>query len=96
VILVMYLSWKLIDLLYLSTSLLWWQVVADIIEIKSSNTLRKNARCTWRPRESARNGDNTAIRHALSPLRRIGKINAILLPRRGKAVRPSYFLSTQR
>src|SRR6516165_2968986 len=53
-------------LLYLSTSLLWWQVVAAIIEGKSSHTLRNNARCTWRHREGARNVYNTAIRRAFS------------------------------
>jgi hypothetical protein len=34
---------EIIDLLYLSTSCLWWQVVAAIIGIPSSNTLRNNS-----------------------------------------------------
>src|SRR6266436_10124940 len=38
-------------LLYLSTSFLWWQAVAGIIGVKSSNALRINSRCTWQPRE---------------------------------------------
>src|SRR6266436_4610539 len=38
-------------LLYLSTSFLWWQAVAGIIGVKSSNALRINLRCTWQPRE---------------------------------------------
>src|SRR5262249_16118756 len=59
-------------LLYLSTSFLWWQAVAGIIGVKSSNTLRNNARCMWRHREGARNVDNTAIRRAFSLLRPCG------------------------
>src|SRR5262249_1329121 len=43
-----------LNLLYLSTSSLWWQAVADIIGVKSSNTLRNNSRCTWRHSEGAR------------------------------------------
>jgi len=35
------------DLLYLSTSFLWWQAVAGIIGGKSSNALRINSWCTW-------------------------------------------------
>ena len=35
-----------VNLLYLSTLFLWWQVVTDIREIKSRNTLRNNSRCT--------------------------------------------------
>jgi hypothetical protein len=59
---------SVIYLRYLSTSLLWWQAVAAIIGVTSSNTLRNNSRCTRRHREGARNVDNTAIRHAISPL----------------------------
>src|SRR5262249_47185926 len=40
-------------LLYLSTSLLWWQAVAAIIGVTSSTTLRHNSRCTWRHSEGA-------------------------------------------
>ena len=43
----------LIHLLYLSTSFLWRQAVAAIIEVTSSNPLRMNSRCTRRPRELA-------------------------------------------
>ena len=50
-------------------SLLWWQAVAGILEGTSRNVLRNNSRCTWRHRAGARNGDNTAIRRALSPWR---------------------------
>ena len=38
--------------------------------------LRMKARGTWRPREGSRNGDNTAIRRALSPLRPCGSVTA--------------------
>src|SRR5215470_12887791 len=58
-----------IDLQYLSTSFLWWQVVAAIVEVKSSNTLRNNSWCTWRHSEGSRHVDSTVIRHAFSPLR---------------------------
>src|SRR5437867_1180920 len=40
-----------LDLLYLSTSFLWWQAVASIIGVKSSHALRSHSRCTWRHRE---------------------------------------------
>src|SRR5262252_4473226 len=63
-------------LLYLSTSLLWWQAVAAILGVTSSPTLRKNARCTWRHSEGARHVSNTAIRRALSPLRPCGSVTA--------------------
>src|SRR5262249_42485819 len=43
-----------LDLVYLSTSFLWWQGVAGIIGSKSSPALRMNSRCTWRPREGSR------------------------------------------
>src|SRR5882672_5426549 len=46
----------------------------DIIGVTSSNTLRNNSRCTWRPREGSRNIDNTAIRHAISPVRPGGSV----------------------
>ena len=42
---------KDIDLLYLSTSFLWWQVVTGIIGVTSSTALRMNSRCTWQQRE---------------------------------------------
>ena len=65
-----------INLLYLSTSFLWWQAVAGIIGVESSHALRINAWCTGRHREGARNVYNTAIRHALSPLRPCGSVTA--------------------
>ena len=71
-----FLGGSLLDLLYLSTSLLWWQAVADIIGVTSSTTLRNNSRCTWRPSEGARNVSNTAIRRAFSPLRPCGSVTA--------------------
>jgi len=49
-------------------------VDSEIIGVKSSNVLRINSRCTWRHRESSRNVDNTAIRHARSPLRPCGSV----------------------
>jgi hypothetical protein len=52
------------------------QAVADIIGVISSNTLRNNSRCTWRPSEGSRHVDNTAIRHAFSPLRPCGSVTA--------------------
>src|SRR5262245_62026582 len=39
-------------LLYLSTSLLWWQAVAGIIGVTSSHALRSNSRYTWRPKRA--------------------------------------------
>ena len=57
-----------LNLLYLSTSLLWWQVVSGIIGVIASHALRSNLRCTWRHREGWRNVYNAAIRRALSPL----------------------------
>ena len=47
-----------------------------MIGVKSSTALRMNSRCTWRPREGARNVYNTAIRRALSPLRPYGSVPA--------------------
>src|SRR5262249_42929306 len=61
-----------INLLYPSTSFLWWQAVAAMIGATSSHTLRHNARCAWRHREGSRNGDNIALRRTLSPLRPCG------------------------
>ena len=61
-----------INLLYLSTQLLWWQAVTAIIGGRSSHTLRHNARGTWRHSEGSRNVDTTAIRCAFSPLRPCG------------------------
>jgi hypothetical protein len=63
-------------LLYRSTSFLWWQAVAAIIGVTSSNPLRNNARCTWRHREGARYVYNTALRRAFSPLRPGGSVPA--------------------
>src|SRR5215831_5379733 len=79
-----------IYLLYLSTSLLWWQAVAGIIGVTSSNTLRNNSWCTWQHREGARNVDSTAIRHALSPLRPGGSVPADVhgCPRGGAPIWP--------
>jgi len=71
-----YTSYTYLNLLYLSTSLLWWHAVADMIGVTSSPTLRKNARCTWRHSEGARNVSNTAIRRAFSPLRPGGRVPA--------------------
>ena len=62
--------------LYVSMSFLWWQAVAGIIGVKSSNALRSNSRCTWRHREDSRNVHNTAIRRALSPWRPCGSVTA--------------------
>jgi hypothetical protein len=50
--------------------------VAGMIGVTSSSVLRRHSRCTWRPREGARNVYNTAIRRALSPLRPYGSITA--------------------
>ena len=67
---------RLINLLYVSTSFLWWQAVAGIIGVKLSNVLRINARRKWRHRESSRNVHNTAIHHALSPSHHCGSVTA--------------------
>jgi hypothetical protein len=56
-----------IDLLYVSTSFLWWQAVVGIIGVKSSNSLRMNWRSTGRHMESLRNVHNTVICCTLSP-----------------------------
>ena len=66
----------LINLLYLSTSFLWWQVVAGIIRVKLNIVLRINSRCIWRHREGSQNVHNTAIRRALSPSRPCGSVTA--------------------
>src|SRR5215510_5603711 len=72
-----------IYLLYVSTSLLWWQAVAAIIGVKSSTALRRNSRRTWRHRESSWNVHNTAIRHARSPLHLCGSVTVgVQLPQR--------------
>ena len=63
---------RTVYLLYLSTSFLWWQAVADIIGAKSSTRLRNNSRGTWRYRAGSRHVYNTAIRRALSPWRPCG------------------------
>src|SRR5215471_1020686 len=65
-----------VDLLYLSTSLLWWQAVADMRGVTSSTTLRMHARCTGRHSEGARNVYPIAIHHARSPLRSGGRVTA--------------------
>src|SRR5438270_5217670 len=65
-----------IDLLYLSTSFLWWQAVAGIIGVTSSTALRMHSRYTWRHRERAWNVHNIAIRLALSPSRPCGSATA--------------------
>ncbi len=65
-----------VDLLYVSTSFLWWQAVRGIIGVTSSTALRSNSRCPWRPREGARNVYHTAIRRALSPWRPCGSVPA--------------------
>jgi hypothetical protein len=52
-------------LLYLSPSFLWWQGVAGMIRFTSSTALRRHSRCTWRPREGARNVYRS-ISHMLS------------------------------
>src|SRR5262249_5700953 len=70
------LSCTLIDLLYLSTSFLWWQAVVGILGVTSSTALRSNSRCTWRPSEGSRNVDNPAIHRVLSPLHPCGSITA--------------------
>src|SRR5947209_1607911 len=67
-----------IDLLYLSTSCLWWQAVASTLGGTSRNALRMNSRCTGRHREGSRNVDNTAIRRALSPLCPCGRVTAVV------------------
>src|SRR5207237_6385801 len=65
-----------LDLLYLSTSCLWWQAVVGMRGGTSSHALRSHARCMWRPSEGARNGDNTASRRARRPLRPCGSVTA--------------------
>ncbi len=67
---------RAINLLYLSTSFLWWQAVAGIIRVKLSAALRRNSRCTWQHREGSRNVHNTAIRRARSPSHPGGRVTA--------------------
>src|SRR4029453_9183650 len=62
----------IVYLLYLSTSFLWWQVVAGIIGVTSSTALRSNSRCPSRHREGARHVYNTPVRRALSSLHPCG------------------------
>jgi hypothetical protein len=69
-------SWRVLDLLYLSMSFPWWQAVAGIREGKSRNVLRMHSRCAWRHSEGARPLSNTAIRGALSPLHPCGSVTA--------------------
>jgi hypothetical protein len=66
----------LLNLLYLSTSFLWWQAVAGIIRVTLSTALRSNSWGTWRHREGSRNVHHTAIRRALSPSRPCGSVTA--------------------
>src|SRR4029453_17455016 len=54
----------------------YYQAVADIIGVTSSNTLRSNSRCTWRHSEGSRHVYNTAIRRAFSLLRPCGSVTA--------------------
>jgi hypothetical protein len=65
-----------LNLLYLSTSCLWWQAVAGRTGVQSSHALRMNARRTWRHREGWRNVHNSAIRRARSPSRPCGRVTA--------------------
>src|SRR6266568_4749334 len=62
-------------LLYLSTLFLWWQAVAGIIGVTSSNALRMNSRCTW-DTERARETSTTPPSAARSPLRPCGSVTA--------------------
>jgi hypothetical protein len=63
-----------VNLLYVSTSLLWWQAVAGRIGVQSSHALRSNSWRTWRHRAGARNGHHTALHRALSPLHPCGSV----------------------
>src|SRR6266568_2159697 len=57
--------------------------------VKSSTTLRYISQCTGHHREGSRNVDNTAIRHAISPLRPGGSVTADVhgYPRGGAPIR---------
>src|SRR4029453_17283127 len=66
----------IVYLRYLSTSFLWWQVVAGIIGVTSSTALRSNSRCPSRHSEGARHVYNTPIRRALSSLHPCGSVTA--------------------
>src|SRR5690348_11126816 len=57
-------SLSFLDLLYLSTSLLWWHAVAALRGGTSSKALRMHAPCTWRRRTGLPNVYHTAIRRA--------------------------------
>jgi hypothetical protein len=63
-----------VNLLDVSTSLLWWQAVAGRIGVQSSHAWRSNARRTWRHREGARHGHHTALHRALSPVPPCGSV----------------------
>ena len=67
-----------VNLLYVSTSLLWWQAVVGRIGVQSRHALRSNARRTWRHREGARNGHHTALHRALSPLHPCGSVTVCI------------------
>ena len=78
-----------VNLLYVSTSLLWWQAVAGRIGVKSSNALRSNSRRTWQHGKGSRNVHGTAIRRALSSSHQGGRITAGVhgYPRGGASIR---------
>ena len=63
-----------IALLYVSTSCLWRQAVADTIVVTLRNALRMHSRCTGRPMEGLQNGHNTATHITLSPSRMCGSV----------------------
>src|SRR6266436_6586647 len=65
-----------IDLLYISTSFLWWQAVVGTIVIKSSNPLRMHGRCIGRSMQGLRNVHHTVIRRTRSPSRPCGSVTA--------------------
>jgi hypothetical protein len=79
----------LLDLLYISTSCLWWQTIAGRIGVQSSHALRMNSRRTWRHREDSRNVHNTAICRALRPLCPCGSVTVVVhgYPRRVAPIR---------
>ena len=65
-----------IALLYVSTSCLWRQAVADTIVVTLHNALRMHSRCTGRPMEGLQNGHHTAIHSTRSPSRMCGSVTA--------------------
>src|SRR5262245_66434285 len=67
-----------VDLLYVSTSFLWWQAVADIPGVKLSHALRSHSRRMWRHREGARHVHNNTSCRARSPSRPCGSITAVV------------------